>query len=59
MGSAKGWSGDGLWLGGGIMFRGSMSLVLASVAVAFPAFIGHSEGGSGAAVFWCIGHSDG
>ena len=60
VGKANGWSGEGLWFGGGIMFKGSISAGLGSLTnVGFEghsdieacwswaADIGHSDGGSG------------
>lgn len=58
VGKGKGWSGEGLWFGGGIMFRGSMSPCGAEAEVA--AFEGHSD----CQLCWVflaalIGHSEG
>ena len=48
MGSGKGWSGLGRWLGGGIMLRGSMSAASDGTGVrtgagAAAALLGHSK----------------
>ena len=41
VGKANGWSGEGLWFGGGIMFKGSISAGLGSLTNV--GFEGHSD----------------